>query len=209
MRTLIAAALMFTGLTAPSYVLAEDIIVAGGCFWCVESDFESVKGVSEAVSGFSGGNTVNPSYKDVKKQGSGHRESVKISFNSSTVSARTLYDKFFRSVDPTDAGGQFCDRGKAYSTAIFYLNDAQKQAAQAAKAQAEKDLGREIVTPILPAKPFYKAEKVHQDYYKGTRRVVTRFGLIKQSDAYKRYRDACGRDQRVKELWGAQAAFLK
>ncbi|MBY6114002.1 peptide-methionine (S)-S-oxide reductase MsrA [Mameliella alba] len=187
---------------------AADIIVAGGCFWCVEADFEKVRGVSKAVSGYTGGRQANPTYKQVSRGGSGHYEAVRISFDPAKVSVRQLYDSFFRSVDPTDAGGQFCDRGESYRTAIFYLDAQQKAAAEAAKAEAEKALGQKIVTPILPAKPFYLAEEYHQDYYKGTKRVVTRFGVIRQSDAYKRYRKGCGRDQRVKQLWGSAAPFV-
>ncbi|MBW4981398.1 peptide-methionine (S)-S-oxide reductase MsrA [Mameliella sp. CS4] len=187
---------------------AAEIIVAGGCFWCVEADFEKVRGVGEAVSGYTGGRTANPTYKQVSRGGTGHYEAVSINFNPGTVSVRQLYDLFFRSVDPTDAGGQFCDRGESYRTAIFYTDAAQKSAAEAAKADAEKALGQKIVTPILPAKQFYRAEEYHQDYYKGSQRVVTRFGIVKQRDAYKRYRQGCGRDQRVKQLWGNAAPFV-
>ncbi|MGP6088671.1 peptide-methionine (S)-S-oxide reductase MsrA [Antarctobacter jejuensis] len=187
---------------------AADIIVAGGCFWCVEADFEKVRGVSKAVSGYTGGSTASPTYKQVTRGGTGHYEAVKITFDPGKVSVRQLYDTFFRSVDPTDAGGQFCDRGESYRTAIFYTDGAQKAAAEAAKAEAEKVLGKKVVTPILPAKAFYLAEGYHQDYYKGSKRVVTRFGVVKQSEAYKRYRKGCGRDQRVKQLWGSAAPFV-
>ena len=187
---------------------AAEIIVAGGCFWCVEADFEKVRGGGEAVSGYTGGRTANPTYKQVSRGGTGHYEAVSINYDPGTVSVRQLYDLFFRSVDPTDAGGQFCDRGESYRTAIFYTDAAQKSAAEAAKADAEKALGQKIVTPILPAKQFYRAEEYHQDYYKGSQRVVTRFGIVKQRDAYKRYRQGCGRDQRVKQLWGNAAPFV-
>ncbi len=198
-------ALIAALLPAPAF--AADLFVAGGCFWCVEADFEKVKGVSEVVSGYTGGTTKNPDYKAVTRGGTGHYEAVRIEYDPGKVSARQLYDLFFRSVDPTDAGGQFCDRGNSYRTAIFVSNAAEKQAAQAAKAEAEKALGKKIVTPILDAKTFYEAEDYHQDYYKGENRVVTRFGIIKQKDAYKRYRDGCRRDERVRELWGNAAPF--
>lgn len=185
----------------------EKLIVAGGCFWCVESDFESVEGVKRAVSGYIGGSADTAEYKKITKGGTGHYEAVEITFDNNKVSRDELLHKFFRSVDPTDAGGQFCDRGESYRTAIFYKNDAQKAAADSAKAMAQKDLGRKIVTPIFSAGEFYKAENYHQDYYKGQKIVLTRFGPKKQSEAYKRYREACGRDQRVKELWGAAAPF--
>jgi peptide-methionine (S)-S-oxide reductase len=186
----------------------REIVVAGGCFWCVEADFERVRGVKEAVSGYTGGTTANPTYKQVTSGGTGHYEAVKISYDSGQIDLAKLYDLFFRSIDPTDAGGQFCDRGQSYATAIFVSNDAEKAAAQQAKAKAEAELGKRIVTPILPAKAFYDAESYHQDYYKGTKRVLTRFGPIPQKDAYKRYREGCGRDARITELWGSNAPFV-
>lgn len=186
----------------------RDVVVAGGCFWCVEADFERVRGVTEAVSGYTGGTTTNPTYKQVVGGKTGHYEAVRITYDSGVLDHAQLYDLFFRSVDPTDAGGQFCDRGQSYATAIFVSNSAEKRAAEAAKARAEKELGQKIVTPILEASTFYEAEDYHQDYYKGTKRVLTRFGAVKQSDAYKRYRIGCGRDARVEELWGSDAPFL-
>lgn len=188
---------------------SETLTVSGGCFWCVESDFESVKGVKEAVSGFAGGKAANPTYKQVTGGGTGHYEAVQITFDPDVVSRDDLLAKFFRSVDPTDAGGQFCDRGASYRTAIFANGSAQKAAAQKAKTDAGKDLGQNIVTPILGASTFYPADASHQDYYKGSKIVLTRFGPKKQSKAYKAYREACGRDDRVKQLWGSAAPFVK
>jgi peptide-methionine (S)-S-oxide reductase len=187
---------------------AAEIVVAGGCFWCVESDFERVPGVSEVISGYTGGRVENPTYKQVVRGGTGHYEAVRILYDDDALTPRQLYDLFFRSVDPTDPGGQFCDRGESYRTAIFVSGPEQRQAAEAAKAAAERALGQTIVTPILDAAPFYVAEEYHQDYYKGTNRVLTRFGAIRQSDAYKRYREGCGRDARVKQLWGENAPFV-
>jgi peptide-methionine (S)-S-oxide reductase len=186
----------------------DTLVVAGGCFWCVESDFESVPGVRGVVSGYTGGSTKNPSYKDVTKGGSGHYEAVKITFDPDTVTRETLLDMFFRSVDPTDAGGQFCDRGDSYRTAIFVANKVEQGLADSAKAKAQAQLGQTIVTPILREGKFYKAEAYHQDYYKGSKIVLTRFGPKKQSEAYKRYRKACGRDARVKALWRSDAPFI-
>ena len=182
----------------------ETITVAGGCFWCVESDFERVNGVKEAVSGFIGGTVANPTYKQVVKGDTGHYEAVQITFDPDVVSIDRLYDMFFRSVDPTDSGGQFCDRGDTYRTAIFPSDLAQADAAKQAKAKAQAELG----APILNASDFYPAEAYHQDYYKGTQLVLTRFGPKRQSSAYKAYRKACGRDARVKELWGDAAPFV-
>ena len=186
----------------------QTITVAGGCFWCVESDFERVRGVTEVTSGYTGGATANPTYRQVTGGGTGHYEAVEIRFDRDQISERQIYDLFFRSVDPLDAGGQFCDRGDSYRTAIFVSNQAQLQAATAAKAAAEAELGRSVVTPILEAGPFYEAEGYHQNYYRGTRTILTRAGPQTQSDAYKFYRDACGRDDRVRALWGNNAPFI-
>ena len=183
------------------------LTVAGGCFWCVESDFESVPGVKEVVSGYTGGKSKNPTYKQVSTGGSGHYEAVQIHYDPARVSLEALLQKFVRSVDVTDAGGQFCDRGESYRTAIFVSNPAEKDVVKRVKAEAEAALGRKIVTPILNASAFWEAEDYHQDYYKGSKVVLTRFGPVKQLTAYKKYRDACGRDQRVKQLWGKAAAF--
>ena len=187
---------------------AETLTVAGGCFWCIESDFEGVPGVTSVVSGYTGGTTKNPTYKQVTKGGTGHYEAVQINYNTSKISTDKILNMFFRSVDPTDPGGQFCDRGKSYRTAIFASSNAQKVAAQKAKAEAGAALGKKIVTPILGASKFYKAEAYHQNYYKGSNIVITRFGPVKQSTAYKKYRAACGRDARVKQLWGSAAPFV-
>jgi peptide-methionine (S)-S-oxide reductase len=185
----------------------EILTVAGGCFWCVEADFESVRGVKEVVSGYTGGTTKNPTYKEVTRGGTGHYEAVQIYYDPGQVSEEQLLHMFFRSVDPTDAGGQFCDRGASYRTAIFVKDAAERQAAEAAKANAGQELGRNIVTPILQASPFYKAEDYHQDYYKGSKLVFTRAGPKKQSTAYKFYREGCNRDKRIRQLWGADAPF--
>ena len=186
----------------------ETLTVAGGCFWCVESDFESVDGVKEAISGFAGGEVANPTYKQVVRGETGHYEAVQIIFDPDIVSRDDILSKFFRSVDPIDAGGQFCDRGQSYATAIFAEGPQQKAAAEKAKAQAASDLGQKVVTPILGSFPFYVADASHQDYYKGSKIVLTRFGPKKQSKAYKAYRDACGRDHRVEKLWGTAAPFV-
>ena len=180
---------------------------AGGCFWCVEADFEKVKGVSEVVSGYTGGKTKNPTYKQVSKGGTGHYEAVEIRYNDSSVSYDRLLYMFFRSVDPTDSGGQFCDRGESYRTAIFVTNAAERAAAERAKAEAEADLGRKIVTPILNASRFYNAEAYHQDYYKASDVVLTRRGPKSKASAYKFYRTACGRDKKIRQLWGSSAPF--
>ncbi len=198
---------MLASAIPAAHAATKSAIFAGGCFWCVESDFDSVDGVVATTSGYTGGHLENPSYKKVTGGKSGHYEAVKIDFDPDRVTFRELADKFFRSVDPTDDGGQFCDRGDSYRTAIFVMSNEQRQAADAAKTEAGAALGKTIVTPVIDASRFYPAEDYHQDYYLGTKIVITRFGLISQADAYKRYREACGRDKRVKMLWGDQAAF--
>lgn len=208
---LLAALILVAMTIAPKKAEARDIqqmVVAGGCFWCVEADFEKVAGVVDVVSGYSGGTLENPTYRDVTRGGTGHYEVVEITYDADRVSYRQLLDLFFRSVDPTDAGGQFCDRGDSYRTAIFVSNQAEQQAAEAAKAAAQAELGQQIVTPILPAAPFYEAEDYHQDYYKGSSIVLTRGGPKRQSEAYDFYREGCGRDQRVRQLWGDDAPFV-
>lgn len=186
----------------------QTITVAGGCFWCVESDFESVAGVTEVTSGYTGGTTSNPTYRQVTGGGTGHYEAVEIRFDADQVSTRQIYDLFFRSVDPTDAGGQFCDRGDSYRTAIFVSNAGQQRDAQAALAAAQSELGRQIVTPIVAASAFYDAEDYHQNYYKGDNNVITRRGIKTEAEAYAFYRNACGRDARVEQLWGSNAPFI-
>ncbi|HEY9553169.1 peptide-methionine (S)-S-oxide reductase MsrA [Allosphingosinicella sp.] len=174
---------------APSGETASAVF-AGGCFWCTEADFEKVAGVISAVSGYTGGTIKSPSYEQVSSGGTGHYEAVKVTYDPARVSYEQLADYFFRTVDPTDAGGQFCDRGDSYRTAIFVDGAGQRQVAEAEKAEADAALSDDVVTPILPAASFYEAEAYHQDYYK------------KNSLKYRFYRTRCGRDARLKELWG-------
>ncbi len=209
MRNGLKLAALALGLGFGTQALAETktVVVAGGCFWCVEADFEKVPGVISAVSGFAGGKTKAPTYKQVTAGGTGHYEAVQITYDDAKLSHAEVLRLFFRSVDPTDAGGQFCDRGDSYRTAIFVSDAAEKAVAEAAKAEAGKALGATIVTPILPAGRFYPAEAYHQDYYKSDDLVLTRFGPRAKETAYKLYRKACGRDARVKALWGKEAPF--
>ncbi|HEX8364207.1 MAG TPA: peptide-methionine (S)-S-oxide reductase MsrA [Allosphingosinicella sp.] len=165
-------------------------VFAGGCFWCTESDFEHVAGVIDAVSGYTGGNTANPTYESVSAGGTGHYEAVRVRFDTGRTSYAALVRHFFRTVDPTDAGGQFCDRGESYRTAVFVAGDDQRRAAEAARAEADRVLGGRVVTPILPLGRFTPAEEYHQDYY---RRHPIR---------YRYYRGRCGRDARLREVWG-------
>ena len=187
----------------------DKIVVAGGCFWCVEADFEGLEGVKEAISGYTGGTSENPTYKEVVQGGTGHYEAVEIEFDPDVITLNEILHIFLRSVDVTDDGGQFCDRGESYRTAIFTKNKKQNEKAKAAIEKAEQELDRKIVTPIIKLEKFYIAEDYHQDYYKGENFVLTRFGPRKQSNAYKLYRNSCKRDDTVKELWGSSAQFTE
>jgi len=205
----IAMAIGATAQDAPAQMRdPETALFAGGCFWCVESDFESVPGVLTAVSGYTGGHVKDPSYRQVTRGGTGHYEAVRITYDPEIVGYAELLHLFFRSVDAVDAGGQFCDRGESYRTAIFVSDKSERALAQAAKAAAEAELGQSVVIPILPRATFYEAEDYHQDYYRGSSLIVTRFGVKRQSEAYKAYREGCGRDRRVRALWGDDAPFL-
>lgn len=164
-------------------------IFAGGCFWCMEPPFDALPGVSATTSGYTGGHKSNPTYKEVTAGGTGHIESVQITYDPGKVGYEKLLEVFWRNVDPLDDGGQFCDRGDSYKTAIFYQNDEQKKLAERSKAAIEKQLGKPVVTPIRPAMAFYAAEDYHQDYYK------------QNPLRYKYYRYSCGRDQRLEKLW--------
>lgn len=183
---------------------AEKAVLAGGCFWCMEANFETVKGVRGVVSGYTGGKAQNPSYDDHD----GFVEAVEITFDPKVISYDQILTLFLHSVDVTDAGGQFCDRGPSYATAIFVSGAAQKASAEAAVAEAGKDLGRKIVTPIRKAGKFWPAEEYHQDYWRKSDIILTRAGPKSKKNAYAYYRKACGRDARVRELWGSAAAFL-
>ena len=164
-------------------------IFAGGCFWCVESDFDHVPGVTSTTSGYIGGSTQNPTYE----RHPGFREAVRITFDPSKTSYKKLLDAYWHSVDPTDSGGQFCDRGHSYTTAIYATDAAQLAEAKASKQEIRKELGKPVATDIAMAPTFWPAEDYHQDFYK------------KNPMRYSYYRRGCGRDRQVKALWGARA----
>ncbi len=196
MTTATRIAMVALMLGAPAAVSAEDLrtaVVAGGCFWCVEADFDKVEGVTETVSGFAGGTVDNPSYRQVVAGGTGHREAVRITYDAEVLPYAALLDKFLRSIDPTDDGGQFCDRGDSYTTAIFPGNADEAAEAEAAVAEAEKALGRTVVTAIVPDAAFWPAEDYHQNFYK------------KNPVRYTTYRRGCRRDATVDALWGERA----
>lgn len=162
-------------------------VFAGGCFWCVEADFDKLTGVRDTVSGYAGGLIENPTYESHE----GHVEAVKVVYDPRLISYRKLVDYHLRHIDPLDSGGQFCDRGHSYTTAIFAADAAEWDAAKASIAEAEQQIGQKIVTPILDRSSFSVAEEYHQDYYK------------KNPLRYKYYRTACGRDARVRKVWAA------
>ncbi len=171
---------------------------AGGCFWCVETDFEKAEGVVQVISGYTGGRTQNPSYHEVSAGGTGHAEAVRVFYDPQKISYGELLDIFWRHIDPTDAGGQFVDRGTQYRSAIFYHNDDQKRQAEASKRQLEASgrFNKPIVTEIIPVSSFYEAEDYHQDYYK------------KNPLRYKYYRYNSGRDQFLENAWAAGAPIV-
>jgi len=170
----------------------EQAIFAGGCFWCLESDMDKLPGVVETISGYTGGRKENPTYEEVSAGGTGHAESVKVTFDPTRISYAKLLDAFWGFIDPTTRDAQFCDHGHQYRTAIFYRDGAQKEAAERSREQIEKTkpFKAEIVTEITTAGAFYPAEEYHQNYYK------------KNPLRYRFYRYNCGRDRRLEQLWG-------
>lgn len=168
---------------------------AGGCFWCVESDFDKIPGVISTTSGYTGGRVVKPTYEQVSSHNTGHAEAVEVVYDPAKVSYERLVAYFWHTIDPTVKDQQFCDHGSPYRTAIFAQNDEQLKIAQASRAALEKSkpFKEPIVTEITLATAFYPAEEYHQDYYK------------KNPVRYKYYRNGCGRDARLQQLWGDQA----
>ncbi|ABG39274.1 peptide methionine sulfoxide reductase [Paraglaciecola sp. T6c] len=177
------------------HVTADETILAGGCFWCMESDFEKLQGVSDVVSGFTGGTVRNPTYNGNHK---GHYEAVKITYDAEVVSYQQILDHYWVNIDPFDDRGQFCDKGHSYLSAIFVANEQERAIAQSTKQAVEAQFPEQtVVTPILDAKRFYpiKGNEIgHQDFYK------------KSPVRYKLYRWNCGRDQRLEEIWGDKAS---
>ena len=193
LATLLGLPLMVTQTGAGGMQHLEKAIFAGGCFWCMTPPFEKLIGVTEVVSGYTGGTAPNPTYEDYAEKG--HIEAVQVTYDPSKISYSQLLDVFWRQVDPTDSGGQFCDRGPQYRPAIFYENDKQRELAEKSK-EALGQSGRyqkPITIELIKASVFYKAEDYHQDYYK------------KNPIRYKFYRYNCGRDQYLKKIWGKDA----
>lgn len=185
---------LVVGLLALGRAQAAEAIFAGGCFWCMESDFEKVEGVSEVVSGFTGGTAKNPTYNG---DHTGHYEAVRVFYDPEKVSYKELLNHYWVNIDPFDDRGQFCDKGHSYLSAIFVADEEQRRLAEQSRQKVVAEFpDKEVVTPILPAATFYPIkgeESYHQDYYK------------KSPLRYKFYRYSCGRDDRLEEIWGERA----
>ncbi len=196
---LIALALFAGAVSAQQPVVPPGQAVAtfaGGCFWCMEPPFDKLPGVTATISGYTGGAKVNPTYQEVSAGSTGHTEAVQVIYDPKKVTYEKLLEVFWVNVDPTVKDRQFCDSGTQYRTSIFYHDDAQRKAAEASKAALDKSkpFKEAIVTPIVMAGAFYPAEEYHQDYYK------------KNPVRYQVYRSGCGRDARLKQVWGDRAA---
>nr|WP_229786166.1 peptide-methionine (S)-S-oxide reductase MsrA [Parvularcula lutaonensis] len=178
----------------PAAEAGAEMLVAGGCFWCVEADLEKLPGVAEVVSGYAGGKVANPTYQNYSK--TGHREVALVRYDPETISFEELAEFFIRTIDVTDDGGQFCDRGYGYTTAVYFGTEEERQILETVISEGEEELGKDIVTPIEAMPTFYPAEMYHQDYY------------MKNPRQYGVYRGLCGRDRTVRNLWGKSAGEL-
>ena len=202
MRLRVLSALMFAACAAVAAASPADkasAIFAGGCFWCEETAFEGQPGILSVTSGYTGGHVQNPTYEQVSSGATGHAESVEVVYDPSKTSYEKLLEIFWHNVDPFQKDGQFCDHGTQYRSAIFYKDEAQKKAAEESKRKLEQDpkFKGKIVTQIVPASAFYPAEEYHQDFWK------------KSPARYYSYRAGCGRDARLKQIWGEAAGGHK
>lgn len=182
---------------APQAIAAGESSVAtfaGGCFWCVEEAFDKVEGVLATTSGYIGGHVANPSYEQVTRGNTGHFEAVQVEYDPEVVTYEALLETFWHNIDPLDAGGQFCDRGPQYRSAVFYHDERQRELAERSKRKLEESgaLPGMIATEIVPAGEFYAAEDYHQDYY------------AQNALRYNFYKFTCGRPARLEQLWGAK-----
>lgn len=188
MRRLLLVPFLLAAINA----LADEAtaVFAGGCFWCMEPPYDQLPGVLDTTSGYSGGHTGNPTYEQVTAGGTGHYEVVRVTYDPDRISYDELLAVFWRNIDPFDDRGQFCDRGSSYRAAVFYGSEAERELAEAARADIEIRFGRKVVTGILPAAPFYAAEGYHQNYY------------TENPLRYRYYRYGCRRDERLRQVWG-------
>ncbi len=194
-RFLIFTSLLLISFQQTAAAASEKAIFAGGCFWCMEAPFDQLPGVVSVTSGYTGGNKKNPTYREVSAGGTGHAEAVQIVYDPSKISYDKLLTVFWHNIDPTVTNRQFCDTGDQYRSAVFFSSEGQRRAALQSKAVLEKSkpFKESIVTEITPAGEFYPAEEYHQQYYR------------KNPIRYAYYRNGCGRDQRLKQLWGSTA----
>lgn len=181
---------VFLAAFLPVAARAETAIFAGGCFWCMESEFQELAGVRDVKAGYAGGTKPDPTYEEVSRGDSGYKEAIEVTYDPSIVSYEKLLDVFWSNVDPFDDKGQFCDKGDQYVAAIFTETDGQKKAAEVSLKKVEEKFGRPVATQILPKTTFYMAEDNHQDFYK------------KNPDHYERYKNGCGRDRILGNIWG-------
>lgn len=190
MKKFIFAFLLLTGLLpmTANASNSEKAIFAGGCFWCMHAEFEGHKGVTKVTSGYIGGHVVNPTYEQVSSGGTGHVEAIEVVYDPSVVTYSDLLSIFWSNVDPTDADGQFCDKGSQYHAGIFYSGEAQKKLAEESAVKVEKKLGQKIATFIRAADIFYAAEEYHQSYHK------------KNPLRYQLYKTGCGREEKLREF---------
>ena len=194
MKKLLLSLCITVGVLGVSIVKAEQAILAGGCFWCMEYDFEKIEGVTDVVSGFTGGSHPNPTYNG---DHTGHYEAIRVTYDPEVLSYQDILNHFWVNIDPFDSRGQFCDKGHSYLSAIFVANDEQRELAEKSKAEVAAMFSKQkIVTPILDQSTFFPIkgeESYHQDYYK------------KNPLRYKLYRWNCGRDVRLQDIWGLKA----
>jgi peptide-methionine (S)-S-oxide reductase len=191
MNNIVKIVVFIISISTVNYSYADKAVFAGGCFWCVEAAYQDVEGVTAAVSGFTGGSLQNPTYRGNHK---GHYEAVEITYDSAIISYQELLDIFWVNIDPFDDSGQFCDKGFSYLSAIFAVDESQRQLATASRDKVVAQFSdKNVVTPILAANKFWPVEEYHQDYY------------LKNPLRYKYYRYGCGRDARLKDIWGDAA----
>ena len=193
MRLYLLTALMLSAvlISTPSFAQSEEktAIFAGGCFWCMEAEFEDIEGVSDVISGYTGGEIDDPTYKQVSGGDTGHYEAIEVTYNSDVVDYSQLLDIFWSNVNPLDIEGQFCDKGQQYQAVIFYGDEAEKTLAERSFEAVQGKFDEKVVTKILPKSEFFEAEEYHQDYYK------------KNAMQYKLYKWNCGRDQELEGIW--------
>jgi peptide-methionine (S)-S-oxide reductase len=195
LASLALAAALSAPAAAPAHAAPEKATFAGGCFWCLEPPYDAIPGVLQTIPGYIGGHKANPTYQEVSSGTTGHTEAVQVVYDPSKVSYERLLEVFWVNIDPTVRDRQFCDTGSQYRTGIFYHSEAQRRAAEDSKAAVgrAKTFREPIVTPVEAAGTFYPAEEYHQDYY------------VRNPVRYKLYRSGCGRDERLRQLWGDKA----